>query len=60
MKKQTKIALIIGAVAIGGFLLWKSSQPKKSMSGKKKADGGCGCAGKVELPEFGRPVVLEN
>jgi len=66
MKKQTKVALVLGAVAIGGFLLWKSRQPKKSnLTGlKMRADGDCGCnksadAGKVKLPEFGKPLDIK-
>ena len=65
MKKQTKIALLLGAVAIGGYFLWKSRQPKKNLSGlKMRADGqDCGCnkkAGSVDLPDFGKPVILQN
>ena len=69
MKKQTKIALVLGAVAIGGFLLWNSRKPKKNLSGlKMNADGDCGCnkkanaggiAGQVQLPDFGKPVKLK-
>lgn len=63
MNKKTKIALIIGAAAIGGYFLWKSRQPEK-----KSASGGCGCskksldgrAGPVEIPSFGRPVILRE
>jgi hypothetical protein len=62
MNKKTKIALIIGAAAIGGYFLWKSRQPEK------KSASGCGCdkksaigrAGPVELPRFGRKVILRD
>ena len=61
---KTKIALIIGAVAIGGYFLWKSRQPEK----KSASGGGCGCgqksldgrAGPVQLPRFGRKVILRE
>lgn len=63
MNTKTKIALVIGAAAIGGYFLWKSRQPEK-----KSATGDCGCnkkssigrAGPVDLPNFGRPVILRD
>ena len=63
MNNKTKIALIIGAVAIGVYFLWKSRQPAK-----KSASGGCGCgqksfdgrAGPVQLPRFSRKVILRD
>ena len=71
MNKKTKIALILGAAAIGGYFLWKSRQPEN-----KNASGGCGCnksfdsarsgpvldgrAGPVQLPVFGRKVILRD
>lgn len=62
MSNKTKIALILGAAAIGGYFLWKSRQPEK------KSASGCGCdkksaigrAGPVDLPNFGRPVILRD
>lgn len=63
MNTKTKIALIVGAAAIGGYFLWKSSQAEK------KSASGCGCgekksaigrAGPVDLPSFGRPVILRD
>lgn len=64
MNKKTKVALVLGAVAIGGFFLWKARQPKKSNLTGLKMNGDCGCnksadAGPVQLPEFGKPIDLQ-
>jgi hypothetical protein len=64
MKKQTKVALVLGVVAIGGFLLWKARQPQKTNLTGLKMNEDCGCnksadAGKVQLPEFGKPLDLK-
>ena len=54
MKKSTKVTLFVLVAGIGGYLLWKSRQPKKNAIGvtmvgrnrdawKVNATGDCGC-----------------